>query len=94
MVSHGICEECEQGMTDEFKRASRERKAFEPYHDGKCRGPFDFIEGQLVIGFAVFILWFLVVMAAEGLHYLSNGRVPQLIEWTPKDGKFEHQKFR
>jgi hypothetical protein len=36
------------------------------------------------MGFALFFLVFLVVMAAEGLHYLTGGKVPELIEWHPK----------
>ncbi len=84
-ISHGICEECERIMTDEFIRAEREWEPIEPYHDGKCRGPFDFIEGQLAFAFVIFILCFLVIMAAEGLHWLTGGEVPELIQWHPKE---------
>ena len=83
--SHGICNECEEVMTDEFKRARHERDDFIPYHDGKCRGPFDFVGEQVLMGFAVFMIFFLVIMAAEGLYWLTGGKVPELIEWQPKN---------
>ena len=44
----------------------------------------DFLAGQLLFSAVCGLPVFVVVMAAEGLHYVSNGRVPALIEWQPK----------
>jgi hypothetical protein len=72
-------------MTDEIYRAKHKQDDFIPYHDGKCRWPFDFVGEQMLIGFAVFMTWFLVIMAAEGMHWLTGGKVPELIDWQPEN---------
>ena len=42
-----------------------------------------FAKGQILFSFACLLLVFLVVMAAEFFHYVSDGRVPRFIEWQP-----------
>jgi len=89
-VSHVICSECfeREGkpfIENQHQTARRRCEDFIAHHDGKCRGSFDFVGEQLLMGFAIFMIFFLVLMAAEGLHYLTGGKVPELIEWQPKN---------
>ena len=37
----------------------------------------------LLLGVALVMVWFLVIMAAEGLHWATGGKTPELIEWQP-----------
>lgn len=88
-TTHVICPECFEREVKAFKeiqvRRAKRGKEPRPPPPEEFRGPFYFIEGQLLIGFAVFILLFLGVMAAEGLHWLTGGKVPNLIDWQPKN---------
>ncbi len=47
------------------------------------RGWRDFAEGQLLLAVIFSFLVFLIIMAAEFLHYVSDGAIPQLVEWQP-----------
>jgi len=90
-VSHGICQKCEERMATDRVSNSRHpadercgRKHFKPPPPEEFRDWTTFAEGQLLMGFTLFIIIFLVVMAAEGLHHLTGGKTPELIEWQPK----------
>lgn len=47
------------------------------------RGWLDYAEGQILLSFICGLLFFLIVMAAEFLHTISDGATPQLIKWQP-----------
>ena len=74
IVSHGICETCEERVAN----------GIEPHQPEAFSDCFTFVERQLLFAFVCFAFVFLVILAAEGLHYLTGGKVPQLIEWQPK----------
>lgn len=38
----------------------------------------------LLLGFAVLLMVFLIVLAAEGLHWATGGKTPELIDWQPR----------
>ena len=85
-VSRVICPACydeEVRPIVEAQNRAKAGKAFKPPPLDEFRRPFSFIEDQLLLGFAIFMLWFLVVMTFEGLHWLTGGKVPELIEWQP-----------
>jgi len=44
---------------------------------------YDYVLGQLGLSFACAILIFVVIMGAEFLHWATDGKVPQLIDWQP-----------
>jgi len=73
IVSHGICEACE-------KHVARDIGGHPPE---EFSGWFPFVERQLFFTFVCFALIFLIVLVSEELHYLTGGKVPQLIEWQP-----------
>ncbi|MEI7958146.1 MAG: hypothetical protein WCI40_03490 [Verrucomicrobiota bacterium] len=75
IVSHGICEKCEKRVAKDIEPA---------HHPEEFSDWSTFVERQLLFAFVCFALVFLVILAAEGLHYLTGGKVPQLIEWRPK----------
>lgn len=87
-VSHVICPECYEQEVKPFvekqRQSAKRGKKFRPPPPEEIQGPFYWVEGQLILGFAIIMLIFLIVMGAEGLHWLTGGRVPELIEWKPK----------
>ena len=82
IVSHGICAECE-------KHVVRDIVGYPPE---EFSNEFTFVERHLLFAFVCFTPLFLVVLASEGLHYLTGGEVPQLIEWQPKKLPHHAQK--
>lgn len=86
-VSHVICPACYDEEVRPFVGAhnrAKSGKKFRPPPPEEFQRPFSSIEDQLLLSFVIFILWFLAVMAAEGLHSLTGGKAPQLIHWhTP-----------
>ena len=42
-----------------------------------------FAERQFFFSIVCSLVLFLVIMAAEFLHYISDGKIPRLIEWKP-----------
>ena len=84
-ISHAICPECFEREVEPIKERQRQPeklgKQFALPTPEEFRGPFSYIERQLLLGFALVVLFFLVVMMAEGLHYLTGGKVPELIKW-------------
>ncbi len=82
IVSHGICETCEKRMARDII--------------GRPPGNFSdwstFVERQLLCALVCFTFVFLVILAAEGLHSLTGGKVPQLIEWQPRQLQHHVQK--
>ena len=75
IVSHGICEKCEKRMV---------RDIVDPPPE-EFSGWFTFMERQVFSAFVCFALIFLGILAVEGLHYLTGGKVSQLIEWQPRN---------
>jgi len=86
-ISHAICPECFEREVEPFKERQRQpakrKKQFALPPPEEFRGPFSCLESQLLLGFALFVLFFLVAMMAEGLHQLTGGKVPELIKWQP-----------
>ena len=71
-------------ILDEKLGPAKPPKHFTPPPPEEFRGPLSFVEGQLLLGFALLLVFFVIVMAAEGLHYLTGGKVPELIDWQPR----------
>ncbi|HWL52464.1 MAG TPA: hypothetical protein VNQ90_08520 [Chthoniobacteraceae bacterium] len=47
------------------------------------RGWFEFAETQILFGLICVCLIFLIIMIGELLHYVSDGAIPQFVEWQP-----------
>ncbi|MEI6562520.1 MAG: hypothetical protein WCO68_10645 [Verrucomicrobiota bacterium] len=84
-ISHAICLECFEREVKSIKERQPAKlgKPFAPPPLEEFRGSFSCIASQLLLGFALVALFFLIVMMAEGLHHLTGGRVPELIKWQP-----------
>ncbi len=83
-VSHHICQECYERemrpIIEDRQRAKAEQYKLPPQEFDW----FDFLERHMHFSFAVGIVCCLILLAVEGLHWISGGRVPSLIEWIVK----------
>ena len=87
ITNHVICAKCferEARPYLEKQRRAKQEKIFSPSPPEEFRGAFYYVEGQLIAGFVMLLIIFLVAMGVAGLHWLTGGKVPELIEWQPK----------
>jgi hypothetical protein len=80
-VSHGICRECydrEVRPVIESQAEAKAEKAFKP--PPPEFDWLDFLHRQMVFSLTLGSLFLLIVLAAEGLHRISGGKLPALIE--------------
>ena len=86
-TNHVICHKCFEREAQPYlekQHRAKQEKIFSPPPPEEFRGPFYYIEGPLIAGFIMLLIIVLVAMGAEGRHWLTRGKMPELIEWQPK----------
>jgi hypothetical protein len=87
ITNHVICAKCFEREAQPYlekQHRAKQEKIFSSPPPEEFRGPFCYIVGQLIAGFIMLLIIFVVVMGAEVLHWLTGGKVPELIELHPK----------
>ncbi|MEI8233812.1 MAG: hypothetical protein WCH57_03905 [Verrucomicrobiota bacterium] len=70
-ISHGICPECARRVTS----ARSEPPACQPSRWE------EWMTGNFLLLLLLALFWLMAALFSQGLHFLSNGKIPRFIQW-------------